>query len=105
MLDRNNLNFATYERGSSHWRVFKPGGLLPQASVYPAQFQHLRLGNRTSALQPDASVAIIARAHEVNANQLFRWRKLYRQGQLDAKQDSADLVRVRVSDGALGSRK
>ena len=49
-------------------------------------------------LQPGASVAIIARAHEVNANQVFCWRKLYRQGQLEAKQDSAELVPVRVSD-------
>jgi len=49
-------------------------------------------------LQPGASVAIIARAHEVNANQVFCWRKLYRQGQLDAKKDAAELVPVRVSE-------
>jgi len=51
-------------------------------------------------LQPGASVAIIARAREVNANQVFCWRKLYRQGQLDSKQDSAELAPVRVSDSA-----
>jgi transposase len=37
------------------------------------------------ALQPDASVARVARAHGVNANQLFGWRRLYQQGRLEAK--------------------
>jgi len=33
-------------------------------------------------LVPGASVARVARRHEVNANQAFYWRKLYREGQL-----------------------
>ena len=33
-------------------------------------------------LRPGASVALIARAHGLNANQVFCWRKLYREGQL-----------------------
>jgi transposase len=33
-------------------------------------------------LVPGASVARVARRHEVNANQVFYWRKLYREGQL-----------------------
>jgi transposase len=37
------------------------------------------------ALQPGASVARVARAHGVNANQLFTWRRLYQQGRLEAK--------------------
>ena len=53
-------------------------------------------------LRPGASVAIVARAHEVNANQVFCWRKLYRQGQLHGRKDSAELVRVRVSDRVPG---
>ncbi|MPM34992.1 hypothetical protein SDC9_81582 [bioreactor metagenome] len=37
-------------------------------------------------LQPGASVAQIARKHGVNANQVFLWRKIYREGLLpDAK--------------------
>ena len=37
-------------------------------------------------LQPGASVAQIARKHGVNANQVFLWRKTYREGLLpDAK--------------------
>ncbi len=31
---------------------------------------------------PDTSVAIVARAHGVNANQVFAWRKLYQAGLL-----------------------
>jgi len=38
------------------------------------------------SLQPGASVAQIARKHGVNANQVFLWRKTYREGLLpDAK--------------------
>ena len=33
-------------------------------------------------LRPGASVALIARQHGINANQVFHWRKLYREGQL-----------------------
>jgi transposase len=33
-------------------------------------------------LVPGASVARVARRHEVNANQVFYWRKLYREGRL-----------------------
>ncbi|MEZ5364200.1 MAG: transposase [Bryobacterales bacterium] len=31
------------------------------------------------SLQPGVSVALLARAHQVNANQIFHWRKLYRE--------------------------
>lgn len=34
-------------------------------------------------LLPEASVAVIARRHGVNANQVFHWRRLYREGRLD----------------------
>lgn len=34
-------------------------------------------------LAPGASVAIIARRHGVNANQLFSWRRQYRRGVLE----------------------
>jgi len=32
-------------------------------------------------LRPGASVALIARTHGLNANQVFHWRKLHREGQ------------------------
>ena len=34
-------------------------------------------------LKPGASVALVARGHDVNANQVFKWRKQYREGRLD----------------------
>ena len=43
-----------------------------------------------------ASVAQIARAHGVNANLVFNWRKLYRAGQLCGRNESK-LLPVRVS--------
>ncbi len=50
------------------------------------------------SLQPGASVAVIARSHGVNANQVFHWRKLLREGRLDVKPPSAQLLPVRVMD-------
>jgi transposase len=49
-------------------------------------------------LQPDASVAVIARQHGVNANQVFHWRKLYREGRLDVAASSAQLLPVRITE-------
>ena len=67
---------------------------------YRSALERQRIVEET--LQPGASVAVIARAHEVNANQVFCWRKLYRQGLLESRQSSAELVRVRISDRAPG---
>lgn len=52
-------------------------------------------------LQPGASVAVIARQHGVNANQVFYWRKLYREGRLDTA-PSATLMPVRISELVSG---
>jgi transposase len=49
-------------------------------------------------LRPGASVAVIARRHGVNANQVFHWRKLYREGRLDVSSAAAQLVPVRVAE-------
>src|SRR5580658_10835699 len=49
------------------------------------------------SLQPGASVAVVARRHGVNANQVFHWRKLYREGRLDLK-PAAELVPVRIAE-------
>ncbi|MGA9937110.1 MAG: transposase [Candidatus Acidiferrales bacterium] len=48
-------------------------------------------------LQPGASVARVARAHGVNANQVFGWRRLYQQGRLERRSsETPDLLPVRV---------
>lgn len=49
-------------------------------------------------LEPGASVAVIARSHSVNANQVFQWRKLYHEGRLDPATASTQLIPVRVAE-------
>ncbi|MGF6877239.1 IS66-like element accessory protein TnpA [Paraburkholderia sp. MM5477-R1] len=34
-------------------------------------------------LEPGASVSIVARRHDINANVVFEWRRLYREGKLE----------------------
>lgn len=48
---------------------------------------------------PGASVARVARAHGVNANQVFSWRQLYRQGRLGTGSSATPrLLAVRVAE-------
>jgi transposase len=55
-------------------------------------------------LEPGASVAVIARQHGVNANQVFHWRKLYREGRLELEPAAAQLVPVRISELVSGEQ-
>src|SRR5262249_5274317 len=48
-------------------------------------------------LKPGASVALVARANGVNANQVFKWRTQYRKGRLEIDPSTA-LIPVKVSD-------
>lgn len=51
--------------------------------------------------KPGATVAGVARAHDVNVNQVCRWRQLYREGRLDEpsfRRTDQTLVPVRISD-------
>ena len=43
-------------------------------------------------------MAVIARQHGVNANQVFHWRKLYRDGLLDVAPSTPQLLPVRVAE-------
>jgi transposase len=49
-------------------------------------------------LMPGTSVARVARAHGVNANQVFGWRQLYRRGRLEQKEGTPSLLPVRVTN-------
>ena len=52
-------------------------------------------------MEPGASVAEIARAHGVNANQVFKWRRLFERGQLsDPGVRSTALLPVTISADA-----
>ena len=52
-------------------------------------------------MEPGASVAEIARAHELKANQLFKWRRLFEKGHLiDAGARPTGLIPVTISADA-----
>jgi transposase len=53
-------------------------------------------------LASGASVARVARAHGVNANQVFGWRRLYQQGRLECKaSETPGLLPVCVMGAAV----
>ena len=61
--------------------------------VAPRQ-RHTRAEKRAmveESLVPGTSVAVVARRHEVNANQIFAWRRLYRAGLLDGERSKRGL--------------
>jgi len=51
-------------------------------------------------LAEGASVARIARAYGINANQVFGWRKLYLAGRLGGTSDAIKLLPVKVSESS-----
>jgi transposase len=55
-------------------------------------------------LNSQESVAIIARRHEVNANLVFAWRRLYERGVLESTASRAALVPVKVAAVQPGKR-
>jgi transposase len=54
------------------------------------------------SFQPGASVARVARANGVNANQVFAWRKRYQRGLLGSDVSTAALLPVKVADPQPG---
>jgi transposase-like protein len=50
-----------------------------------------------ATLQPGASVSRVARRHDVNANQVFHWRKLYREGRL-GDSPTTKLLPMKIAD-------
>ena len=54
-----------------------------------------------ATLQPGASVSLIAREHDVNANLVFRWRHQYQEGVFGAVSQSATLLPVQVMEAPI----
>jgi transposase len=49
-------------------------------------------------MEPGASVALVARAHGLNANQLFKWRRAFERGELaDSPVSSQALLPVTIA--------
>ncbi len=65
------------DTNSSAIRTAAPRGPYKQ---HPPAFKRALV---EESLRPGTSVARIAREHGINANQLFLWRKTYREGMLD----------------------
>jgi len=69
---------------------------LRQKRHYRSKQERRRIAEESFA--PGASVARVARAHEVNANQVHTWRKLYQQGLLNDGAGAATLVPVQLGE-------
>jgi transposase len=54
---------------------------------------------------PGASVAVIARAHGVNANQVFNWRKLYQKGLLNEHKPGPQFVPARIVESTRDEQR
>ena len=66
------------------------------------QYRTIELKRRIveATLVEGASVARVARAHGVNANQVFGWRKLYLAGRLGGASRAIKLLPVRISESS-----
>jgi transposase len=53
---------------------------------------------------PGASVSVVARRHDVNANLVFTWRRQYRDGLLGEAGGATAIVPVRVGTAPTGER-
>ncbi len=76
----------------------------------PVKRQHrspeLKLQIVQESLAPGASVARVARAHGVNANQVFAWRRRYQQGLLTpANRGRPGLLAVRIAEAGARPRE
>jgi len=86
--------------------------VVPSSAATPAEAEAGVTRVRRSKLErrriveesfaPGVSVARLARAHAVNANQIFHWRTLYKRGRLDVDAAGVELLPVRISDGRGG---
>lgn len=75
--------------------------ILPTKRLHRSPELKRRIVEET--LAPGASVARVAMAHGVNANQLFHWRRQYRQGRLGTgNRATPGLLAVRVAEPAAG---
>jgi transposase len=77
-------------------------GMVQSGSRRRFRSKQERRGIVEETLKPGASVSKIARARDINANQVFAWRKLYREGRLEIPEGSSALVPVKITE-AVGS--
>lgn len=84
-------------KSTSKWENAGPvASLGPKKRRQRSKAERRRIVEET--LVAGTSVAVIARSHGVNANQVFHWRKLYRAGLLDEHPVSPQFLQARIID-------
>ncbi len=77
-------------------------GVVPRDKPTAPQRQQRSIAEKRriveETLVEGASVARVARAHGINANQVFGWRRLYLAGRLGEQKPGIKLLPVRVSE-------
>jgi transposase len=66
----------------------------PAKRQYRSKLERRKIVEETFV--PGASVAVIARSHGVNANQVFNWRKMYHDGRLDVQPAATQFLPARI---------
>jgi transposase len=80
--------------------MFKPSSNVEPVEVLTQPEQRRRrsveekLAIVRETFEPGATVSAVARRHQVNANQVFAWRKLYQDGSLSAVSAGEQVVRA-----------
>jgi transposase len=70
---------------------------------YRSKLERRRIVEET--FLPGVSVAVIARSHGVNANQVFNWRKMYNDGRLDVQPAATQFLPARLIDSSHVERQ
>lgn len=79
--------------------IIQPIEQRAKRRTYRSHTEEFKRAAVEQTLVEGASVSLIAREHNVNTNQLFGWRKLYREGRLgNAPSESITLLPVTVED-------
>src|SRR5437764_14811873 len=97
MILRGGHNLTT--GGGSMHGVAKAGTVVRMKDGRTRQYRSIEERRRIveETLKPGASIALVARAHDVNANQVFKWRRQYKQGQLEIDAAPTTLLPVKIS--------
>jgi transposase len=77
--------------------IIQPVIGLPKRGSYRHHTVEFKREIVQQSLMPGASVSRIAREHNVNANQVFTWRKLFKEGQLGVSDAQVTLLPVSIA--------
>jgi transposase len=75
--------------------MVETGGTARRVRRFRSVAEKRQIVNLT--LEPGASVALVARAHGLNANQVFKWRRAFERGELVDSAACTALLPVTVS--------